>query len=328
MTAAKALAIVGLSALLAAPPAGVSQTPGRTLRIGILDDASETARAHRWQVFRARLRELGYIEGKNLAIEARYARRANERLPALATELVALKPDIIVTAATPPSLAVIKATSSIPIVFTGVADPVATGLVASFGRPGGNATGLSIITPELGTKWIELLRELVPGAKRVAYLTDTGSEGGVLVFTRMRDEARKLDVTVEMFGGQQPKELERSFEAIARERFAGLIVGASARLSDHRLQIVQFAAQHKLPTIYAQREYADAGGLLSYAPDLDSMYRRAAEYVHRIAQGAKPADMPVERPSTIRMVLNLKTSRALGIPIPSSIRHRADELID
>lgn len=325
---ARVLSILALSALLAAPVPGVAQTAGRTLRIAVLDDASESARAERWQAFRARLRELGYTEGKNLVIEARYARGANDRLPALAAELVALKPDVIVTAATPPAKAAVQATRSIPIVFTAVADPVATGLVASFGRPGGNATGLSIITPELGTKWIELLRELVPGAKRVAYLTDTGSEGGMLVFKRMQEQARKLDVAVEVFGGQHPKELERSFEAIARERFPGLIVGATARLSDHRRQIVQFAAQHKLPAIYAQREYADAGGLLSYAPDLRAMYRRAADYVHRIAQGAKPSELPVERPTTIRMVLNLKTSRALGIPIPPSIRHRADELID
>jgi putative tryptophan/tyrosine transport system substrate-binding protein len=324
----KALAIVGLSALLAAPSAGFSQTAGRTLRIAILDDASASARAERWQAFRARLRELGYVEGKNLFIEARYAQRANERLPALAAELVALKPDIIVTAATPPAQAAMKATSSIPIVFTGVADPVAAGLVAGFGRPGRNATGVSINTVELGPKWIELLRELAPGAKRIAHLTDTGSEGAVLIFKRMQEQARKLGVSVEMFGGQQPKDLERSLEAIAKEGFAGLIVGATARLADHRAQIVQFSARQKLPTIYGQREYVDAGGLLSYAPEFSGTYQRAADYVHRIAQGAKPSEMPVELPSTIRMVLNLKTSRALGIPIPPSIRHRADELID
>lgn len=328
MNAVKALAIVGLSALLAAPPMGLSQVSGRTLRLAILDDATESARARNWEVFRARLRELGYVEGKNLVIEARYARRANERLPALAAELVALKPDIIVVAATPPAQAAIQATSTIPIVFTGVADPVASGLVTSLARPGGNATGLSIFTTELGAKWIELLREVAPEAKRIAYLTNTGSAGGVLVFKRMQEQARKLDVTLEMFGGQQPKELERSLEAIARERFAGLIVGATARLSDHREQIVRFSAQHKLPAIYAQRAYADAGGLLSYGPDLSGMYQRTADYVHRIARGAKPSELPVERPTTIRMVVNLKAFRTLGIPIPSSIRHRADEVIE
>lgn len=327
MAAVKAVAIIGLSVVLAAPLAH-SQPAGRVLRVAILDDASETARTQRWQAFRARLRELGYVEGRNLVIEARYARRANEKLPALAAELVALKPDVIVTSATPPAQAAIKATSSIPIVFIGVADPIATGLVSSFGRPGGNATGVSIITTELGTKWIELLRELAPTAKRIAYLTDTGSEGGVLVFKRMQEQAHKLDVSVEMFGGQQPKELERSLETIARERFAGLIVGPTARLTDHRPQIVQFAARQKLPTVYGAREYAEAGGLLAYGPDLSGAYQRAADYVHRIAQGAKPAQLPVERSSSIRMVLNLKTARALGIAVPDSIRHRADDLID
>jgi putative tryptophan/tyrosine transport system substrate-binding protein len=205
---------------------------------------------------------------------------------------------------------------------------VATGVVPSLGRPGGNVTGVSIITTELGVKWIELLRELAPSANRIAYLTDTGSEGGVLVFKRMQEEAHKLKVSVQMFGGQQPKELERSLEAIARERFAGLIVSPTARLNDHRAQIVQFAARQKLPNIHGAREYAEAGGLVSYSPDLNGVYQRAADYVHRIAQGAKPAELPVERPTAIRMVLNLKTARSLGIPIPPSIRHRADELID
>ena len=193
------------------------------------------------------MRALGYVEGKNLVIEARYARGANERLPALAAELVALKPDIIVTAPTPPTQAAMKATSSIPIVFVGAADPVATGLVVSLARPGKNATGFSIITAELGPKWIELMRELVPGAKRIAHLTDTGSAGGIEVINRMEAQARKLGVTLETFGGQRPKELERALEVIARERFDGLIVGATARLSDHRQQIVQFAAQQRLP---------------------------------------------------------------------------------
>jgi putative tryptophan/tyrosine transport system substrate-binding protein len=328
MTAGKALAIIWLSALLAAPPAGVAQTSGRTLRLAILDDATESARASCWQVFRARLRELGYVEGKNLVIETRYARRANERLPALAAELVALKPDVIVTAPTPPAQAAIQATSTIPIVFTGVADPVAAGLVKSLARPGGNATGISINATELGVKLVEVLRDIAPDAKRVAYLTDTGSAGGMLVFQRMQDQASKLGVALQVFGGQQPKELERSLEAIAREPFAGLIVSPTARLFDHREQIVQFAARQKLPAVYARREYTDGGGLLSYGVDIHAMCRRTADYVHRIAQGAKPADLPIERPDTFRMVLNLKTSRALGIAIPPSIRHRADELID
>ena len=328
MNAAKALAIIGLGALLAAPPAGLAQTSGRTLRIAILDDASEKARVHSWQVFRTRLRELGYTEGRNLVIEARYARGATEQLPALAADLVARKPDIIVTVSTPATRAAIKATSSIPIVFAGLADPVATGLVASLARPGGNATGSSIISTELGAKWIELLLEIAPRAKRIAYITNTSSSGAVLAFKRLQEQARKMDMTVELLGGQDPMQLKQSFDSIARERFSGLIVGSSGALLDHREQIVQFAARQKLPAVYGRREYADAGGLLSYGADVTVGYQRAADHVHRIAQGAKPADMPVERPSTVRMVLNLKASRAMGIAIPPSIRHRADELID
>jgi putative ABC transport system substrate-binding protein len=328
IAAAKVLGIIGLSALLAAPVAGFAQTAGRTLQIAILDDASEKTRTHYWRVFRNRLRELGYAEGKNLVIESRYAHGAGERLPALATEIVALKPDIIVVVSTPATRAAVRATSTIPIVFTGLGDPVATGLVAGLARPGGNATGLSIITGELGAKWVELLREIAPGAKRVAYLSDMSNKGSVVVFNQLQEHARSLGVTVEMFGGQNPDELERSLDAIARQRFAGLIVGAPGTLVDNREQIVQFAARQKMPTVYARREYVDAGGLLSYGADLGVMYQRTAEYVHRIAQGAKPADMPVERPSTVRMVLNLRTSRTLGIALPSSIRHRADELID
>lgn len=319
---------VAASAFVFAPFAARSQPAGRTLRLAILDYAPESARHQNWQIFRARLRELGYVEGKNLLIEARYARGANEKLPALAAELLAAKPDVIVTAATPAAQAVIKATSSIPIVFTSVADPIAAGLVKSFGRPGGNATGVALITTEIGPKWLELLRELAPSAKRVAYLTDTGSEAAVLVFKRMQAHAGELGVAIEMFPGQQPKDLERSLETIVRERFAGLVVGASARLSDHRTQIVQFAARQKLPAVYAVRAYADAGGLVAYGPDVRYLYRRTADYVHRIAQGAKPAETPVERPDTVRMVLNLKTARALGIAVPPAIRHRADELID
>jgi putative tryptophan/tyrosine transport system substrate-binding protein len=327
MTAAKALAIIGLSALLAAPPAGLSQTAGRTLRIAHLDEASETLRLRYWQVFRNRLRELGYTEGKNLVIEARYAQGAIDRLPAMAADLVALRPDIIVVTSTPGTRAAIQATSTIPIVFFGIADPVASGLVASLARPGGNATGLSVITPELGAKWLELLRDIAPHAKRVAYFGDTANPGSVLVFNRLRDHSRRLDVAVEMFDGK-PNEIERSFDAIARERFDGLIVGATGTILDSRDRIVQFAARQKLPGVYAHREYAEAGGLLSYGTDSAVMHQRTAEFVHRITQGAKPSEMPVERPTIIRMVLNLKTSRAQGITIPPSMRHRADELID
>ena len=279
-------------------------------------------------MFRTRLGELGYTERKNLVIETRYAHGAGERLPALAAELVALKPDVIVAPSTLATRAAMQATSSIPIVFNGIGDPIGTGIVASLARPGGNVTGLSIMSGELSGKWIELLREIAPGAKRLAFLTNTSSQSSLLTFKRLQDEARRLNVTIELFAGQQRPALERSLEAIARERFGGLIVGNPSAMLDYREQIVQFAARQKLPAVYARREYVDAGGLVSYGVDSTFLYVRAADYVHRIVQGAKPSELPVERPSTVRMVLNLKTSRALGIAIPASIRHRADELID
>ena len=324
----KALAIIGLGVLLAAPPPALAQPAGRTLRIAILDDASEKTREPVWQAFRARMRQLGYVEGKNLVIDVRYARGATERLPALAAELVALKPDAILAAGTVGTQAAVQATSRIPVVFTGIGDPVGSGLVKSLARPGGNATGLSIVTGEIGVKWLQLMRELAPGAKRLAYLTDTRNPGSVLVFKRLQDEGRKLDVVIEMFAAHQRQDLERSLETIARERYAGIIVGNSSGVLDHRQQIVRFAAQHKLPAVYARREYADAGGLVSYGADQAPAYARMADYVHRIVQGAKPAELPVESPSNVRMVLNLKTSRTLGIAVPQSVRHRADELID
>jgi putative ABC transport system substrate-binding protein len=293
----------------------------------MLEDASEKTRAHAWQVFRNRLRELGYIEGKNLVIEARYARGASERLPALAAEVVALRPHIIVVTSTPATRAVIQATSTIPIVFTGIGDPVASGLVKSLARPGGNATGLSILSRELGAKSVELLREIVPNGRRFAFLTDPANTGSVLVYERLRDHARALGVTVEMFDGK-PAGVERSLQAIVRERFEGLIVGQPAVVAESRERIVQFAARQKLPAVYGRRDYVDAGGLLSYGPEYAIMYRRTAEFVDRVAKGAKPAEMPVERPDTVRMVLNLRTAREQGIAIPASIRHRADELIE
>ena len=323
------LAVAALAIVVPIVPlAGLTQPVGRGLRVAILDDASEKARLSSWRVFRSRLREVGYVEGKNLVIDARFARGVIDRLPGLAAELAALKPDVIVTVSTPATRAAMRATSSIPIVFAGVADPVAAGLVASLARPGGNATGSSIISTELGAKWVELLREIAPGAKRVAYLTNTSSEGAVLAYKRLAEQARKLDVAIEMLGGQDPTRLKQSLDAIARERFAGLIVGSSGILLEHREQIVQFAAQHKLPAVYGRREYTDAGGLLSYSADTTVTYLRAADHVQRIAQGAKPAEMPVERPNAVRLVINAKTSRALGIAIPQSISSRADELVD
>jgi putative ABC transport system substrate-binding protein len=315
-------------AALAAPRTLLAQPARRVYRIATLDDAVESARDHLWRIFRNRLRELVLAEGNDVAYEARYARGASERLPALAAELVALKPDIIVCSATPTTIAAMRATSIIPIVVTAAADPVGTGLVATLARPGGNVTGISIIATEIVGKQLELLREMAPAAIRLAWLTDASNKASVAVFRQLEEHARAMNATIRMLDGRKRIELERSFETIKRERVQGLFVGTTAVLLEHRDQIVQFAARETLPAVYGQREYVDAGGLLSYSADRQLAYARAADYVHRILQGAKPADLPVEQISSIRMVLNLKTARALGITVPVSVRVRADEVIE
>jgi putative ABC transport system substrate-binding protein len=322
-------AFVALSGTaLAAPRTLLAQPSKRVYRIAILDDAVETARAERWKLFRNRLRELGLVEGKDVVYEARYARGANERLPALAAELVALKPDIIIAPSTPPTIAAMKATSSIPIVFLGAGDPVGSGLVASLARPGGNVTGTSSMTAQIGGKQLELLRELAPAAIRLAYLTDVSNTASVAAFRQVEGHARAMNVTIRMLDGRQRIELERSFETIKRERLQGFIVGTTGVLIEHRDQIVQFAAKEKLPVVYGLRENVIAGGLLSYSVDFQFAYLRGADYVHRILLGAKPASLPVEQPSNLQMALNLKTARALGIKVPASVRLGANEVIE
>lgn len=313
---------------LAAPHALLAQTAKRVYRIATLDDAVESARIEYWKLFRHRLRELGLVEGKDVIYEARYARGANERLPALAAELVALQPDIIVSAGTPATSAAMKATSIIPIVFATAGDPVGTGLVASLARPGGNVTGTSILSVETAGKLLEMLHDLSPGAKRLAYLIDVSNKASVAAFRQIEAHMRAMNATILMLDGRLRSELERSFEAIKRARVQGLIVGSTSLLLEHRDQIVQFAAREKLPTVYGRREYVDAGGLLSYSADFRWGYIRGAEYVHRILNGAKPADLPVEQSGKLQMVLNLKTARALGSSIPATLRLRADETIE
>lgn len=315
-------------ALLFAPLAGVAQPSGRMLRIAILDAAPEDTQRHHWRAFLRRLAELGYVEGRNLTVEERYARGATERLPALAAELVALKPDIIVAQGTPSARAAKQATATVPIVFLGVADPVRDGIAASLARPGGNLTGLSIISTEIGLKWIELLREIVPGSKRFAFLGDASNIAGKRNFDQLKEQVRALGVTIQMFDGHERNELERSLDVIARDRYEGLYLGNSPTILAHRDRILQFAARQKLPAVYPRREYVDAGGLLSYGADLNVIYPRAAEYVQRIAQGARPSELPIERPNVVRMVVNLKAARAQGIKIPQRVLVRADEVIE
>ena len=314
-------------ALLAGRSA-LAQPAGRPARIALLAAAREDASAALWRTFRGRLRELGYVEGQNLVIEARFAQGASERLPALAAELVGLKPDLIVASGTSETLAALRATSTIPIVFTSSADPVKTGMVASLARPGGNVTGQSSMYTVISAKWIEMLLELVPGAKQIAFLGLTSNEAIRINFRSMQEVARPRGVAVRLLEAGTPGAIERAFEVMVAEKFDGFMVAAAASLLANRRQIVELAARHRLPATYARDEYVAAGGLLSLGTDADHQYRRAAEYVHRILQGAKPADLPVEQPTKFELVVNLKTARALGLKIPQSILLRTDRVIE
>lgn len=316
-----------LGGALAAPALPRAQPGARTLKLALLEDGVEASVRPLQSVLLKRLAELGYAEGRNLVVEKRYAQGMTERLPALAQELVALKPDVIVAGATPQALAAKRATSAIPIVFVGPTDPVAAGLVRSLARPGQNATGLSNFAAEIAPKWLELMVELAPRASRLAYLSDASNKGALLAFQSMRSREKTMNLSLQLLDGRRREDLDRSLETIRRERLDGFIVGAATPLLAHRARIVEFALRERLPAIYGRREYVEAGGLLSYSADREQAWSRAAEYVHRIAQGASPADLPVEQPSVIRMVINLKTARAMDMTIPQSVLLRADQLI-
>lgn len=305
----------------------LAQSAHRAVRIGLLDIAREDSTVELWQIFRGRLRELGYVEGKNLVIEARFAQGASERLPALAAQLVGLKPDLIVAYGTPETLAVMKATSIIPIIFTETGDAVATGMVANLARPGGNVTGQSSMYTVISAKWIEMLVELVPGAKQIAFLGLMNNQSIRANFRLMQEAAKPLGVAVRLLEAGSPGAIESAFEVMAAEKFDGFMVAAAAQLLANQQQIVALAARNRLPAIYARDEFIAAGGLLSLGIDRVHKYRRAAEYVDRILQGAKPADLPVEQPTQFELVVNLKTAHALGLRIPPSILLRADRVI-
>jgi putative ABC transport system substrate-binding protein len=275
------------------------------------------------------LRELGWVEGRNLFVERRWAAGQEDQLPAMAADLVNLKMDVIVTLSTPAAMAAKQATNTIPIVITFVADPLGSGLVASLARPGGNITGVTTIAPELVAKRLELLKQVVPDAGRIAVLWDPI---GLTERTRrnMREETeaagRALGVNLQFFEVRRPEDFERVFAAMVDARIGALLVSPTPMLFEARKGIVAHAAKNRLPTVYAWREAVEAGGLVSYATNFPEMYRRAAIYVDKILKGAKPGDLPIEQPTRFELVINLKTARALGLSIPDSLLQRADEV--
>ncbi len=327
-----ALVVTLALGLLAAPLAADAQQGGKAHRIGLLLPGSPpapSASLPTLDAFLQGLRELGYVEGRNVAIEYRWAGGKLEPLQDLAAELVRLNVDVIVTSTFRAIQAAKKATSTIPIVMATVGDPVVTGLVASLARPGGNITGLSLLAPELAGKRLELLKETLPGLSRVAVLWNSASPAMGYTFRETRVAAEQLGVKLQSLEVQgDPTDFERAFALVIKERPDGLFVTLDAFTSLHRGRIAELAARHRLPAIYELREYVDAGGLMAYGPSSRDLWRRAATYVDKILKGAKPADLPVEQPTKFELIINLKTAKALGLTIPQSVLMRADQVIE
>ena len=281
--------------------------------------------------FRQGLRDLGYVEGRNVAIEYRDAEGKSERLPALAAELVHLKVSVLVTVGALPALAAKQVTQSLPIVFIGAADPVTSGIVSSLARPGGNVTGLSLLLPELVGKRLELFKQAVPGISRIAVLWQPGGSGKRTERELLREAetaARPLSLQLQFVEARSPTDIDKAFSEMTRMRAEALTVLSTPMFGAEQRRLVDMAAKHRLPTVFQFRQYVEAGGLMSYGPDLADLYRRAATYVDRILKGAKPTDLPVEQPIKFELVINMKTARALGLTIPKSLLARADEVIE
>ena len=319
--------LVAAGVLVAAPLAARAQQAARVPRIGFLGNSTAALEANLVGPFREGLRDLGYVEGRNVLIEYRWAEGRYERFPALIAELAALKVDVIVTAGTPASLAVKKTATSIPLVMVAVGDPIGIGLVADFGKPGGNVTGLSSIAPELEGKRLELLREVIPNVSHIAVLWNPDNPFHVGSLKETRAAAQVMGIKLQLLGVRVSEEFPATFAAILRERPGALLVLADRLFLHNRALIVDFEAKHRLPGVYAYRELVEAGGLMSFGPSYAGMHRRAAYFVHRILKGAKPADLPVERPATFELVINLKVAKALGLTIPQSVVLRVTEVI-
>ena len=314
---------------LFSPFAAEAQQAAKIARIGYLT-GNLAAIPHLREAFRQGLRDLAYVEGRNLVIEYRDAEGKLERLPALAAELVLLKVDVIVASGTLAALAAKQATRTVPIVFSPAADPVGSGLVTSLARPGGNVTGLSLLHSELVGKWLEQLTQAVPGVSRVAVLWQPGAFGERTekdILKSAEVAAQALGVRLQFVEARVPADFDRAFSDMTRARAGALAVLTSNMFVTERRRLVDLAAKNRLPAVYPWREAVDAGGLMAYGPSLADLYRRAATYVDKILKGTKPADLPVEQPTKFELVINMKTAKALGLTIPQSVLGRADEVI-
>jgi ABC-type uncharacterized transport system substrate-binding protein len=313
--------------LLPVPLAAAAQPAGKVPRIGVLLGGSPEP-SHPIEGFRQGLRDLGYVDGQSIAIEYRWAAGRLDRFSELASELVSLKVDLIFAPGTAAAQAAKKSTSTVPIVFATASNPVGDGLIASFARSGGNATGLILLPPEIGGKYLELLKEAAPGVSRVAVLWNPLTASHTVVLKETGAAARTLGLELQPVRARRPDEIDGAFAAMSRARADGLIVLADPMFVSIRTRITDLATKSRLPAMYGLGEHTEAGGLMSYAASLPDLFRRAATYVDKILKGAKPADLPVEQPTKFDLIVNLKTAKALGLTIPPSVLARADRVIE
>ena len=323
------LALVLAVVILATSLAADAQPTGKVYRIAYLGGASAAVSVRSVEAFRDGLRELGWVEGQNIVIDYRHAEGRFDRLPALAAELVRLKPDVIAAGPTPPAVAARNATATIPIVMMGVGDPVEVGLVASLARPGGNVTGTSFaFGMELYGKDLELLREAIPKLRRVAVLWNPANPAQARAVNNVKTAAQSLGVQLQLLEARGPDEFDSAFAAMAKERADALLVVPDAMFNANRARLAELAAKNRLPSMHGVRETVESGSLMSYGPSIDAVWRRSASFVDKILKGAKPGDLPVEQPTKFELVINLKTAKALGLTIPQSLLLRADEVIE
>lgn len=316
--------VAGLS-VVGTPRAVKGQQSEGLYRVGLL--VHRSPEASRIETFRNGLRALGYIEGQNIAIEERYTEGENERLPGLAADLVRRKVDVIVVDETLAAMAAKGATTTTPIVVVPASDPVGSGLVASLARPGGNVTGMSALYAELSGKQLEIMKEAIPAASRVAVLGNPANPAMALGLKGAQTTTRALGIQLDVLEARTPSDLQKVSSQLANNRANGLLTLPAPLFSNERLQLVKLASKRRVPAIYSPKDFVEAGGLMSYGPNVPGQFRRAATFVDKILKGSRPADLPIEQPTTFEVALNLKTAKTLGLAIPQTILARADEVI-
>jgi putative ABC transport system substrate-binding protein len=323
------LGLIVILILLAGARLADAQSAGDVRRIGYLSNTTLAGNRLLLEAFVEGLRDRGWIEGRNVAIEYRWAEGRPERLPGLAAELVRLKVDVIVTLGTPPSVAAKQATQTIPIVMVSAADPVRLGLVASLARPGGNVTGTSYdVELEVFGKQLELFKEMLPGLRRVAILSNAGNPTQEIAAGKVKVAAQSLGLQLQHLPVHRPTEFDGAFGAMRNKHADGLLVLVDAFFVLHRSRLAELAAKNRLPSMFGFRQFVDAGGLMSYGPSASELFRRTAGFVDRILKGARPADLPVEQPTRFELVINLGTAKALGLNVPQPLLLRADQVVE